>query len=514
MLPHNTQKKHTPTGNSPLVQNGWLMWGGKPVPPPEGNTPLTEQQWLAGYYHPQKQVSQDTSSEWYKSQNHRRGDVIKVSLCVPGVNFCGQADQEDWRASHQIVWDSKWTHECPTRQKQQTSPNVLLYPIAGTGMKDWLKQRIAEGWQPFPTKPSKAPLGSYAVGYCAGSDRKPVTPGTIDRWWRIPEVRKAFELGNLGLRMPGSEADPQPVPCDNHPDAPCGAWMLGIDIDHKGDKTGGYRLSQTAERYGLTRLPAKMVHTSTVEPADAPEGWAHGHYLMRICGKSLPENKLDQARVEKMPSGEPMQSEIMRPSHRHMGTGTYKTTGQYLWVDSVTRQPVSATPPAVADIPQLTDNKWLVFLTIKPQWDDQQPSQIERWQKKLKQRYNLQQGYTGRPFEQWNEDHPWDSFLAGFGFIKVPGGWKAPGADTPRSCEINKNGRLVHWGSTGAGILGIEQFTGGGGLGGTKPSTYDQLDIEAIRRFRSNSQQNRVQVLREDGYLKPAKYKRIRNYEP
>ena len=501
MHPAKEQKAHTPTGNSPLVQNGWLMWGGKPVPPPEGNTPLTEQQWLAGYYHPQKQVSQDTSDEWYKSQNRRRGDVIKVSLCVPGVNFCGQADQEDWRASHQIAWDIKWAHGCPTGHNQQTSPNVLLEPIAGTGMKDWLKQRIAEGWQPFPTKPSKAPLGSYAVGYCAGSDRKPVTLGTIDRWWSIPEVRKAFELGNLGLRMPGSEADPQPVPCDNHPDTPCGSWMLGIDIDHKGDKTGGVSLSKTADRAGLPRLPSLLIHTSQPSRGDAPEGWGHGHYLMRVCGQDLPEGKLHQARVEKLPSGKPMQCEVMRPQHRHMGTGTYKTDGQYLWVDVMTREPVSATPPPVADIPQLLSNRWIAFLTTRPPRVGEKQTMTQRIQANRKRRLNAMRGYNGRPFDRWNEDHPWDSFLAGFGFVSVPGGWKAPGAESPKSCEVNKNGRLVHWGSTGAGILGIEQFTGAGGTGGGKPITYDQLDIEAIRRYGKTNQANRTQVIREDGYL-------------
>ena len=440
-----------------------------------------------------------------------------VAECNPGRLWCDQP-VDDWQDAHPgTERDDAFRVICPndintsiSSDKQVSTDGIQQEyhneyaeeSITPSYMWNWMDELINDGWPAIPTLSNKSPM---LKGYCAGGaeTRLPITIETLATWKQTPHVKEAIELGNIGIRMPGIPSDPQPVPCDDHPDGGCEAYMIGIDIDHKKGKRGGRQLNELIERAGLSPLPVKIVHTSQPDSEDAPPGLGHGHYLLRICGKRLPEAKLYQQRLEKSLTGQPMEVEVMRPGHRHMSTGVYKGAGRYSWVDIITRKHVSYKPPPVADIPMLSDGRWIKFLTkpvaTKP---PKNTDNFAAQRRKMVQRMRRPTGWKdGQAFTQWNLDHPWDEYLPGKGFTKVAGGYKAPGATSVKSAEINKNGRLVHWGTTGAGILGIEQFTGQGG------KTYDQLDLEAINRYGSNSQDNRTRVLRVDGYLKPHNFR-------
>ena len=350
---------------------------------------------------------------------------------------------------------------------------------------------INQGWHPFPVvASSKTPAVST---YCAGASAQPVTIEVLRTWYLDPHLHKLIVSGSIGLRMPGHHTDPIKVPCDYHR-TKCGAWVMGIDIDqhHHEDpdkaRHGGEQLYSTADHNKFPMLPASIVQTSIPGKTGAPEGWDHGHYLHRVCGEDIPVGECDPVRLHR---GHDV--EMLQPKHRHMSTGIHSSGRRYVWVHKLSRKPAfdpegyPAVVPPVADLPQLTDEGWLEYFTTPPPppppaFTFTHPASTGNWE-------------GGDRFADWNRDHPWHQYLPSRGYIAARGGWKSPNASSDLSAAINDSGRLIHWGASGAKELGIDQF-----LADSK-TTYDQLDLEAIRRYKSTGIETRTQVLRDDNYL-------------
>lgn len=182
---------------------------------------------------------------------------------------------------------------------------------------------LAQGWSPIPLPPNeKAPPPDGFTGKvkdrASGADIQDWIEGK--RYVTKKETGASNRVGNIGIVMP-----------DN---------VVGIDIDHYGDKTG--RDTIAALTPDLGELPATWVSSS------------RDHSVTGIHFYLVPEGRSwkDLHDVEVIHSG--YRYAVAAPS-------VHPKTGEpYHWLDETTGE-VTDTPPNVADLPELPAS-WVAHL--------------------------------------------------------------------------------------------------------------------------------------------------------
>jgi hypothetical protein len=181
---------------------------------------------------------------------------------------------------------------------------------------------LEAGWQPFPLpwgRKKPPPTG------ITGHGGHPPTLETVRRWATAPAFRDdpKYGAGNVGLVMPDT--------------------MIGIDIDHYGNKTGGDDIAALETELGL--LPPSPLSTARAD------GISGIRFYRVPAGRKWKESLSDSI-------------EIIQHTHRYAAVWPSihdKLGTQYRWVDDMGFAP-DGYMPYVTDIYDLPD-KWVEHCT-------------------------------------------------------------------------------------------------------------------------------------------------------